>query len=54
MALGFALLFLWLLLLRMRTALNERKARALSLYGQPAARGEDSDAPLPAARPVWR
>src|SRR6201993_1621529 len=29
MALGFALLFLWLLVLRMRTALNERKARAL-------------------------
>ena len=53
MAVGFALLFVWLLLLRMRTALNERKARALSLYG-PAASREDSDAPLSAARPVWR
>lgn len=31
MALGFALLFASLLLLRMRTALNERKARALRL-----------------------
>src|SRR5260370_833382 len=29
MAVGFALLFLWLLLLRMRTQLNEKKARAL-------------------------
>ncbi len=37
MAVAFLLLFLWLLLLRMRTALNERKARALSLYGQTAA-----------------
>jgi len=46
MALGFALLFLWLLLLRMRTALNEMKARALSLYGEPAALGKDSAAPL--------
>src|ERR1700726_4211704 len=36
MAVGFALLFLWLLILRMRTLLNERKARALSLFGQPA------------------
>src|ERR1700693_2546625 len=32
MALGFGLLFGTLLLLRMRTALNERKARALRLY----------------------
>ncbi len=42
MAAGFALLFVWLLFLRMRTALNERKARALSLYGEPAARRGDS------------
>ncbi|HEV2335579.1 MAG TPA: heme ABC transporter permease [Stellaceae bacterium] len=42
MASGFALLFVWLLFLRMRTALNEKKARALSLYGQPPARREDS------------
>jgi heme exporter protein C len=32
MALGFGLLFTTLLVLRMRTALNERKARALRLY----------------------
>jgi len=49
MALGFSLLFVWLLLLRMRTALNERKARALSLYGETAAA-----APMPAARPALR
>jgi heme exporter protein C len=54
MALGYALLFVWLLLLRMRTVLNERKARALSLYGQSAARVVDTAAPVPAARPVWR
>jgi heme exporter protein C len=54
MALGFALLFGWLLLLRMRTALNERKARALRLYGMPAAGGEESGQPGPAARPAWR
>jgi heme exporter protein C len=54
MAAGFALLFGWLLLLRMRSALNERKARALSLYGGTAARIEDNDAALPAARPAWR
>ena len=54
MAAGFGLLFGWLLLLRMRTALNEKKARALRLHGQPAARGEDSAKPLPAARPAWR
>ena len=53
MAAGFALLFGWLVLLRMRSALNEKKARALSLYGQPAPRGEDSAAKLPSARPAW-
>src|SRR5216684_363460 len=52
MTVGFLLLFLWVLLLRMRTALNERKARALSLYGPAAARDEESSAPLPEARPV--
>lgn len=40
MALGFALLFGWLLLLRMRTILNERKAHALRLYRAPLARGQ--------------
>ena len=49
MAFGFALLFGWLLLLRMRSHLNEKKARALSLYGQPAARADDS-----AALPAWQ
>ena len=53
-AIGFALLFAWLLLLRMRTALNERKARALRLYG-PAGSGDSGvDEPMPAARPAWR
>jgi heme exporter protein C len=37
MATGFALLFLALLLIRMRTALNERKAMALRLNAGPAA-----------------
>src|SRR5712692_6201639 len=57
MAAGFALLFGWLVLLRMRTALNEKKARALSVYGESATRGEgkdtDSAAKLPGARPAW-
>jgi heme exporter protein C len=44
MAVGFTLLFAWLLLLRMRTMLNERKAEALRLYGQPAARREHANA----------
>jgi hypothetical protein len=35
MAIGFSLLFGWTLLLRMRTALNERKSRALRLHGLP-------------------
>ncbi|HEX3952362.1 MAG TPA: heme ABC transporter permease [Stellaceae bacterium] len=52
MAGGFYLLFGWLLLLRMRTALNERKARALQLYGQPAPRRADADAVIPAGRPA--
>jgi len=54
MAAGFALLFVWLLLLRIRTTLNERKARALRLFGQPTARGENRDAAMPDARPAWR
>ncbi|HKS89525.1 MAG TPA: heme ABC transporter permease [Stellaceae bacterium] len=48
MALAFTLLFAWLLLLRMRTALNERKAEALRLYAQPATPGS---APPAAAYP---
>jgi heme exporter protein C len=53
MALGFALLFGWLLLLRMRTALNERKAAALRLYGRPAGRAS-RDVTFPAVRPALR
>jgi heme exporter protein C len=48
MAVGFMLLFCWLLLLRMRTLLNERKAEALRLYGQPAPRRERAEAAVPA------
>jgi heme exporter protein C len=46
MALGFGLLFATLLLLRMRTALNERKARALRLYAVEP-RAAEAQAPLP-------
>src|SRR5207302_696852 len=48
MTAGFGLLFLWALLLRMRTQLNERKARVLSLYGPGAVRDAESEAALPA------
>jgi heme exporter protein C len=51
MAVGFMLLFLWLVLLRMRATLNERKAQALRLYGQRAAREERGAAPPPKAAP---
>jgi len=54
MALGFGLLFGWLLLLRMRTALNERKARALRLYGMRAADSGDGEQPLAAGLAVRR
>jgi heme exporter protein C len=54
MALGFALLFGWLLLLRMQTALNERKARAARIYGRSGAASEAGEPPGPAARPAWR
>jgi heme exporter protein C len=50
MAVAFTLLFAWLLILRMRTALNERKAQALQLYGAPAARMARAEAP-PASEP---
>lgn len=50
MALGFALLFASLLVLRMRTALNERKARALRL----AAPERRAAAPPSDASPVLR
>jgi len=54
MALGFALLFGWLLLLRMRTALNERKAEALRLYTQPAPQREPADAAIAAGPAALR
>jgi heme exporter protein C len=52
MALAFTLLFAWLLLLRMRTALNERKAEALQLYGTPAPRPVRAGSPAAAERPA--
>src|SRR5437764_2125470 len=48
MAVAFSLLFGTLLLLRMRTALNDRKARALRLYAAEPSRGM---AEAPARRP---
>jgi heme exporter protein C len=51
MWLGFLLLFGWLLVLRMRTALNEKKAQALRLYGQAAALEESRKEAIPAALP---
>src|SRR5215208_1737830 len=54
MALGFGLLFGWLLLLRMRTALNERKARALRLYGTAAAGSAAGEHPITAGLAVRR
>jgi heme exporter protein C len=51
MAAGFCLLFGWLLLLRMRAALNERKARALRLYSLSAAPAAAPVAPLAAQSP---
>ena len=48
MALGFGLLFGWLLLLRMRTALNERRLRALRIYG------ETTGPPATGVRAAWR
>jgi heme exporter protein C len=54
MASAFSLLFLWLLLLRMRTALNQRKIEALRLHA-PAMRGETgTDRAIPAPRPALR
>ena len=50
MAVGFALLFASLLLLRMRTLLNERKLRALRLNRLPAAVVEPEARPAPAMR----
>jgi heme exporter protein C len=54
MALGFALLFATLLLLRMRTALNERKTRALRLNAVEPQRARRAEAVLPPARAAAR
>jgi heme exporter protein C len=55
MAVAFMLLFGTLLLLRMRTAINERKARALQLYAAEPVRPQRSEArPLPAAPAATR
>jgi heme exporter protein C len=54
MALGFALLFSTLLLVRMRTALNERKARALRLAAPPRRRGTEIPPAPPDATPALR
>jgi heme exporter protein C len=54
MATAFMLLFGWLLLLRMRAALNDRKAMALRLYGEPRPGREERGAAIAAARPAWR
>jgi heme exporter protein C len=54
MAIAFALLFFWLLLLRMRTALNQRKIEALLLHA-PAMRPEiGMDRAIPAAGTALR
>jgi hypothetical protein len=53
MAFGFGLLFGWLLFVRMRTALNERRLRALRLYGD-AATGTASEPPAAGVRPALR
>jgi heme exporter protein C len=52
MALGFGLFFGWLLLVRMRAALNERRLRALRVYGEVTA--EASEPAGASARPAWR
>jgi heme exporter protein C len=46
MACGYLLLFSTLLLVRMRTALNERKARALQLAAVPAASAPPDASPV--------
>ncbi len=54
MASAFTLLFCWLLLLRMRTALNQRKIEALRLH-VPAMRARHRHGrAIPAARPALR
>jgi heme exporter protein C len=54
MAVAFTLLFVWLLLLRMRTALNERKSEALLLQAPAMRTDAGIDQAIPAARPALR
>ena len=54
MAVGFLLLFLTLLMLRMRTALNERKAMALRLNAPPARARVAAAERVAAVQPVIR
>jgi hypothetical protein len=50
--LAFSLLFGWLLLVRMRAALNERKARALQLSVAPQRRTAAKTEAVPAGSTV--
>ncbi len=54
MAAAFTLLFVWLLLVRMRTALNERKARALRQLAPGSRLAEPDAAPDRGAQPAMR
>ena len=54
MAAGFSLLFVALLMLRMRTVLNERKAMALRLNAVPAAAPHSAREPAASAHPAMR
>src|SRR3954469_11826115 len=54
MAVAFTLLFCWLLLMRMRTALNERKIEALRLQGPQARAHTRTDPAVPEAHPALR
>jgi heme exporter protein C len=54
MAVGFMLLFCWLLLLRMRTALNRLKAEALHFHAPTFDLEIAADGAIPASRPALR
>jgi len=49
MSVAFTLIFGWLLVVRMRAALNERKARALQLYAAPSRRAAAESPPAGSA-----
>jgi heme exporter protein C len=54
MAVAFTLLFVWLLLLRMRAALNQRKIEALRLHAPALGVEIATETAIPAARPALR